>query len=158
MTGTNPKGLRFHLLNADIDDAVILHLWYQDTLRKDVYKVSVADVCMHLCTLHLSSCKSPIYWNCSFNCYINKSLCVLSFPMQNGIFIEGSNTQYTAEGAIFDESDNSFLPGFDQYSGYNYFDRDTGILHLVSHAHTAHLYCTMGYFRYIEWLLLLFSC
>lgn len=47
MTGTNPKGLRFHLLNADIDDAVILHLWYQDTLRKDVYKVSVANVCLH---------------------------------------------------------------------------------------------------------------
>lgn len=49
MTGTNPKGLRFHLLNADIDDAVILHLWYQDTLRKDVYKVSVtdADVCTY---------------------------------------------------------------------------------------------------------------
>ena len=44
MTGTNPKGLRFHLLNADTKDAVILHLWYQDTLRKDVYKVSVAGV------------------------------------------------------------------------------------------------------------------
>ena len=149
MTGTNPKGLRFHLLNADIDDAVILHLWYQDTLRKDVYKVSVtdADVCTYAPMYSTPEELHIYYWNLyvrSFNCYINKILCVLSFPMQNGIFIESSNTQYTAEGAIFDESDNSFLPGFDQHSGYNYFDRDTGILHLVTHAYTAHLYCTMG--------------
>ena len=63
---------------------------------------------------------------------------VFSIPLQNGIFIESSSTRYTTEGAVFEESDASFLPTFDKHSGFNYFDRDTRILHLASHADTLH--------------------
>ena len=42
MTGSLPSGLRFHLLNAEEDDAIRLCIWYKDTQRKDIYKVCVS--------------------------------------------------------------------------------------------------------------------
>lgn len=40
MTGSPPSHLRFHLLNAAEEDAIRLCVWFKDTNRKDVYKVS----------------------------------------------------------------------------------------------------------------------
>ena len=39
MTGSNPSGLRFHVLNAADDEAIRLNIWYKNPQRKDVYKV-----------------------------------------------------------------------------------------------------------------------
>ena len=39
MTGSPPSHLRFHLLNAGVEDAISLCIWFKDTHRKDVYKV-----------------------------------------------------------------------------------------------------------------------
>ena len=39
MTGSLPGHLRLHLLASEATDAIMLHIWYKDTKRKDVYRV-----------------------------------------------------------------------------------------------------------------------
>ena len=48
------------------------------------------------------------------------------------MYIASANTKYTTNGAAYEESDPSFVPSYDSFSGDNYFDRNTQILHLVS--------------------------
>lgn len=50
MTGTLPGNMRFHLLNSDDNDALLLHIWYKNPQRKDVYKVRLNVLIKnHLC-------------------------------------------------------------------------------------------------------------
>ena len=50
--------MRFHLLNADSDDAISLCIWYKNTQRKDIYKVCLSTVptCLVVSAACLSVC------------------------------------------------------------------------------------------------------
>ena len=41
MTGTLPGNMRFHFLNSNDNDAFLLHIWYKNPQRRDVYKVRI---------------------------------------------------------------------------------------------------------------------
>ena len=67
MTGSEPQNMRFHLLNADSDDAISLCIWYKNTQRKDIYKVCLSTclsaslpVCLSVC-LCLSLLDMTVY-------------------------------------------------------------------------------------------------
>ena len=56
------------------------------------------------------------------------------------------NAKYTTNGAIFEESDDSYIPGLGDTSGTNYFDRNLQVLRIVSHfAKWLHLCCQQQY-------------
>ena len=113
MTGSLPGNLRFHLLNANIDDSIRLHIWYKSPLRKDVYKVEGTNI--QLWSLMLFQ-----MW----------PLLLLTLFLQNGVFIEAQNTEYHTTGARTSLK-GDHIPAFWHHSGANYFDISSQVLHLV---------------------------
>ena len=52
--------------------------------------------------------------------------------LQDGVFIEATNTVYLESSAIREDGGEEYIPALDtSYSGANFFDRDTQIMHLV---------------------------
>lgn len=39
MTGSLPGAIRLHLLNSNSNDSILVHIWYKNPQRKDIYKV-----------------------------------------------------------------------------------------------------------------------